>query len=81
MFHAEPTIVYTLVVTDFKLPLLKCLRCGHEWHPRAEKAPVCCAGCKSPYWQIPRGTPRNLIRRMKIKLREPEVKRDFDFGA
>lgn len=31
---------------------LRCYRCGHEWTPRAQSLPRCCAGktCKSPYW-------------------------------
>ncbi len=32
------------------LPKYTCLRCGHAWHPRKEERPVCCARCKSPYW-------------------------------
>jgi hypothetical protein len=32
----------------------KCLRCGHVWVPRnTEEKPLCCAGCKSPYWNRP----------------------------
>lgn len=31
----------------------KCLRCGHEWFSRTEEKPVCCAKCKSPYWDRP----------------------------
>jgi DNA-directed RNA polymerase subunit RPC12/RpoP len=33
----------------------RCERCGHEWVPKdAEREPVACPGCKSPYWQRPR---------------------------
>ena len=34
----------------YRLPTLKCLRCGHEWHPKSNRRPVRCAKCKSPYW-------------------------------
>jgi hypothetical protein len=34
----------------FRLPTLKCRRCGHEWHPKTNRRPVRCAKCKSPYW-------------------------------
>jgi hypothetical protein len=36
--------------TNVKLPSFTCKRCGHTWHPRKEQVPVCCAACKSPYW-------------------------------
>lgn len=39
-----------MVRSEVKLPAFKCLRCGHVWHPRKPKTPVCCAKCKSPYW-------------------------------
>lgn len=29
---------------------MTCLRCAHKWHPKKEKLPLCCAFCKSPYW-------------------------------
>lgn len=32
----------------------KCLKCGHEWHPRSEKKPVQCPYCKNPKWDIPK---------------------------
>lgn len=32
------------------LSRLACLRCGHTWLPRSERAPVRCPRCKSPYW-------------------------------
>ena len=32
----------------------KCDRCGHEWLSRDNKKPLCCGGCKSPYWDRPR---------------------------
>lgn len=34
-------------------PKLKCLRCGHEWHPRRTTVRRC-PGCGSPYWDTPR---------------------------
>ncbi len=41
---------------EFTLPVLKCLRCGHTWIPRAPKKPKVCPNlkCKSPYWDRPR---------------------------
>ncbi len=33
----------------------RCERCGGEWVPKdAEKEPVACPKCKSPYWNRPR---------------------------
>ena len=33
----------------------RCERCGHEWVPKdAEREPVACPKCKSPYWDRPR---------------------------
>ena len=36
-----------------------CYRCGGKWIPREEedggqRIPLCCAKCKSPYWDTPR---------------------------
>lgn len=36
------------------IPLLKCLRCGHEWLPRQNKRPMICPKCKSAYWDQPK---------------------------
>ena len=41
------------MITDIKLPALKCLRCGYEWVPRT-MYPKYCAGCNSPYWDRPK---------------------------
>lgn len=43
-------MVYTNKIMDIELPKFKCKRCGHEWHPRKQEYPKCCAKCKSPYW-------------------------------
>jgi uncharacterized OB-fold protein len=32
-----------------KMPELKCLRCGHIWHPRKPIVRLC-PRCKSAYW-------------------------------
>ncbi len=32
---------------------LTCTRCGYSWNPRKEIVRTC-AGCRSPYWDIPR---------------------------
>lgn len=38
----------------FKLPTLKCLRCGHDWIPRRPQEPKKCPRCASPYWNKPK---------------------------
>ncbi len=44
------------------LPRLECLRCGHRWIPRKEKAPISCArrSCNSEYWNRPRTMKRYI---------------------
>jgi hypothetical protein len=51
-----------------RIPILTCLRCGHNWTPRGDKGledstravkyieteVTICPGCKSPYWDKPR---------------------------
>ena len=33
----------------------KCSRCLYEWIPRNKlKKPICCPGCQSPYWDVPK---------------------------
>lgn len=32
-----------------------CLRCNHEWASKLDK-PRTCSKCRSPYWDIPRGS-------------------------
>lgn len=51
-----------LPVTTIKLPILKCKRCGHTWHPRSEKLPNVCPNrdCKSPYWNRERTLKRKV---------------------
>ncbi len=36
------------------LPVNPCVRCGHTWHPRADKRSGVCPNCKSPHWDQPR---------------------------
>lgn len=31
-----------------------CLRCGHEWFPRARGKPKACPRCNSWYWDRPK---------------------------
>ena len=45
---------YKGVADTIKLPILKCLRCGHEWIPRQLKKPKYCASCNSPCWDRPK---------------------------
>lgn len=49
------------------LPTFECLRCGHRWHPKKEEVPVCCAFCKSPYWQKPSEKPSEALERHQKK--------------
>ena len=44
----------------YTLPTLRCLRCQHQWFPRAVKQPDHCPKCNSPYWNRPR-----IIRKRK----------------
>lgn len=48
--------------TEITLPILRCLRCGHEWPPREPRLPLRCARCGSPYWDRPRGTRRPSLK-------------------
>jgi len=52
--HREYQLVESQPVLH--MPTLKCLRCGHKWHPRTDKLPAVCPNlkCKSPYWNKPR---------------------------
>ena len=45
-----------LQINKFQMKNLKCMRCKHEWYPRAPKDPKVCPNtkCKSPYWNKPR---------------------------
>lgn len=38
----------------FDLPVLKCLHCGHEWHPRTPDRPKVCPICKRTNWDRPK---------------------------
>lgn len=33
-----------------KLNGYECLKCKHRWVARTKEKPVCCAKCKTPYW-------------------------------
>lgn len=43
-----------MVMGEVLRKVWKCDRCGHEWLSRNNDKPLRCAGCKSPYWDIPR---------------------------
>ena len=52
---------YTLSVRDAMVKMVdivvkgfKCLRCGHEWVPRAGETPRVCPKCKSAWWDTPK---------------------------
>jgi hypothetical protein len=38
--------------TDPEDKIIKCVCnvCAHEWIPYNNQPPICCAGCKTPYW-------------------------------
>ena len=40
----------------FRIPTLRCRRCGHTWVPRIAVVQLC-ARCKSPYRQTARTKP------------------------
>ncbi len=39
---------------------VRCLRCGNRWFPRSPDPPKVCWRCKSPSWNEPRLTERQL---------------------
>lgn len=49
--HKDAVAVEWLV-DALMLSLLTCLRCGHQWYPKAPRLPKTCPNprCKSPYW-------------------------------
>ena len=48
-----------------KLDGYKCERCSHIWFPRENAIPRVCPRCKSPYWDVPRGSDKKIT---EIKL-------------
>ena len=48
--------VYTVSMPRKKMSVTVwvCSRCGHEWQSRDDTKPICCARCKSPFWDRPR---------------------------
>ncbi|MEM3063710.1 MAG: hypothetical protein QW303_09255 [Nitrososphaerota archaeon] len=51
----------------------RCYRCEHKWAPRDEEIPRVCPKCKSPYWDIPRGTKGNSAR-SNVNTKQVSVK-------
>jgi hypothetical protein len=43
------------------MQIFTCLRCQHEWPSKKEK-PVTCAKCRSPYWDIAKGTVQVVVK-------------------
>jgi predicted Zn-ribbon and HTH transcriptional regulator len=39
--------------TTITIDAWKCLRCDYVWPDKRENKPLRCAGCGSPYWDIP----------------------------
>lgn len=40
------------------LPILHCLRCGHQWVPKMDWTPRVCPRCKNAWWNKPRTVAR-----------------------
>lgn len=52
---------------EVRLTKLKCLRCDWEWFPKAERLPVRCPKCGSPYWNIPKGEKKEGATNVKVE--------------
>ena len=39
-----------MAITQEKVTICTCERCGHDWQPKEEKKPQMCPKCKSLYW-------------------------------
>jgi len=43
------------MIKRIKLLGYKCYRCRYEWLPRSKRIPKQCPGCKSIWWNKPKG--------------------------
>ncbi len=59
-------------MNDFKIPTLKCKRCGHEWIPRTTKYPKVCASCNSPYWNKEKGWYSKMRKKKEMSEEEKD---------
>ena len=50
-----------------------CLRCSHQWPSKLEKSRTC-AKCRSPYWDVPKGT----VAVVEAIAEEPQVPERFE---
>ncbi len=67
------------MTNEIQLPVLKCLICGHEWHPRQTTPPDRCPNqkCHSPNWNR-----TEFIRTSKKRASvRPEVDRESSVSA
>jgi predicted Zn-ribbon and HTH transcriptional regulator len=75
---------YKGTADTIKLPILKCLRCGHEWIPRQLKKPKYCASCNSPCWNKPKvkqsGLNKESIPKAELCANTKQTKRRRLFG-
>lgn len=46
-------------MTDYKLPVCLCKRCGYTWSPRTNDKPLRCPKCGTAYWN------RDRVRNIK----------------
>jgi hypothetical protein len=58
-------------VEEITLTVCRCLRCGRTWKPRSYPAKRC-GWCKSPYWNVPRGSSKPVDPDDAARVREPE---------
>ena len=58
-----------------------CLRCNHQWPSKLDRA-ITCAKCRSPYWDIAKGTTATLAAPEEapeeIPEEEPQVPERFN---
>ncbi len=47
--NLDPPLTAVKILTQWH-----CLRCDYSWESRDGLRPICCAACKSPYWDRPR---------------------------
>jgi DNA-directed RNA polymerase subunit RPC12/RpoP len=57
-------------MSDSEMPVLKCLRCNHQWTTPSVLLPKVCPKCKSPHWDKERGFFKKLKKRKQQKEKE-----------